>query len=637
MINISLPDGSKRSFQDDQTYFDVAKDIGSGLAKAALAAKINGKVVDLHKELEEDGELSIITKSSEEALEIIRHTTAHVLAMAVQKLWPGTQVTIGPVIENGFYYDFAFLDDVKIGESDFAAIEKEMKNIIKKNHQVIRKVVSREEAIKIFSDLKEEYKVELIRELPEGEDISIYGMEEWFDLCRGPHVPSTSKLGAFKLMRISGSYWRGDEKKAMLTRIYGTAWKTKDELNHHLEMLEEAKKRDHRILGKQLDLFSFQPAAPANAFFHPKGAYVYNKLKDYMRKSNERFGFSELDTPLIMDVEMWKKSGHYENYRENMYFTNIDDREAAIKPMNCPGHCLVFGSKRRSYRDLPVRFSEFGRVHRHERSGVTHGLFRVRTFVQDDAHVFCTEDQISDEITKILEQIDETYKNLGFENFKMELSTRPEKSIGSDEVWQKAEAALESTLKKSGKEYRLNPGDGAFYGPKIDFHLIDSLGRSWQCGTVQLDFSMPVRFDLEYQDSNDQRQNPVMIHRAVLGSLERFMGIFIEHYAGKFPLWCTPEQVRVINISDKQLDYANEVVDQLKAQSIRVELDSRNEKLGFKIREAQIQKVPYMIVIGEKERESKTVSPRFRDGSQENEISIEQFYKSIQQKVADFI
>lgn len=615
-VKVRLPDGSERQYEAGTTFAEVAQSIGAGLAKAALAVKANGKERDMFMPITQDVDLEILTNKSAGGLDVIRHSTAHILAMAVQKLWPGTQVTIGPVIENGFFYDFAFPEGVKINDKDLERIEKEMEAIVKADHKVHREVVTREDAVKRFEKLGETFKVEIVSELPKDDEVTIYGMGDWFDLCRGPHIPSTGKAGAFKLTALAGAYWRGDEKKAMLTRIYGTAWANKKELDEYLARVEEAKKRDHRVVGKQLGLFSFHKEAPANAFFHPAGTTLYNNLMSFIRRSNRNFGFTEVNTPLVMNVDLWHKSGHYDNYRDNMYFTQVDETEAAIKPMNCPGHCLVYSSGRHSYRELPIRLSEFGRVHRHERSGVTHGLFRVRTFVQDDAHVFCTVEQIQEEVKRVLAQIDEAYSALGFTRYRMELSTRPEKSLGSDEVWATAEEALKTALESSGRQYKLNPGDGAFYGPKIDFHLIDSLERSWQCGTVQLDFSMPSRFGLEYVSSDDTTKTPVMIHRAVLGSLERFMGIFIEHYAGHFPLWASPAQVRLVNITKEQEPYATEVEATLKAAGVRVETDFRNEKLGFKIREAQIAKVPYMVVIGDKEKDSHTVSPRHWDGKQ---------------------
>lgn len=634
-VTVKLPDGSERSYSKGVSFADVAGSIGPGLAKAALAVRVGDQILDVTRTLDTDAEVNFVTGKTDEGLEVIRHSCAHVLAMAVQKLWPGTQVTIGPVVEDGFYYDFAFPEKVKISEKDFEKIEAEMSKIVKAGFEVEREVWDRDEAIKKFRDMGEIYKAEIIEDLPADETITVYKMSDWFDLCRGPHVPTTAKIPAFKLLKIAGAYWRGDEKNQMLTRIYGTAWANKQDLKDYLHRLEEAKKRDHRILGKQLDLFSFHNEAPANPFFHAKGTALYNNLVSYMRASNKTFGFNEVGTPLIMNVDMWHKSGHYDNYRENMYFTQIDENEAAVKPMNCPGHCLIYGSTRHSYRDLPLRMSEFGRVHRHERSGVTHGLFRVRSFVQDDAHIFCTPEQILEEIKGVLNQIDTVYKDLGFEEYRMELSTRPEKSIGSDEVWEKAESALKEALEQTGREYVLNPGDGAFYGPKIDFHLIDSLKRSWQCGTVQLDFSMPVRFELEYQDSDDQAQNPVMIHRAVLGSVERFLGIFIEHFAGHFPLWAAPVQTKLITISDKQHDYARDVAKKLAEAGIRVETDLRKEKLGYKIREAQMAKVPYQVVIGDKEVDTKTLSPRHSSGKQVEALSVDAFIKLVQEECGD--
>jgi threonyl-tRNA synthetase len=628
-VKIRLPDGSERQHPQGVTFADVAMGIGPGLAKAALAAKANGHIVDLSAKATGDTALEIITGKSAEGLEVIRHSTAHVLAMAVQKLWPGTQVTIGPVIENGFFYDFAFPEGVKIGEDDLPKIEAEMAAIVKADHRVTRSVLSRDEAVDRFTRIGEKYKVEIIKELPAGEPITVYSMGDWYDLCRGPHVPSSGRLGAFKLMSLAGAYWRGDEKNAMLTRVYGTAWPSKKELDEYLARLEEEKKRDHRVIGKQMGLFSFHKEAPANAFFHPPGASVYNSLMNFVRRSNKKYGFQEVNTPLIMNVELWHKSGHYENYRENMYFTQVDDNEAAVKPMNCPGHCLVYGSTRHSYRELPLRLSEFGRVHRHERSGVTHGLFRVRTFVQDDAHVFCAPEQINTEVVRVLNQIDEAYKALGFQSYRMELSTRPAKSIGSDEIWAMAEKSLKEALESTGRPYKLNPGDGAFYGPKIDFHLIDCLGRSWQCGTCQLDFSMPARFGLEYIGADDKAVHPVMIHRAVLGSLERFLGIFIEQFAGHFPVWAAPVQARLINITDDQIDFCEQAAKTLRGIGMRVETDTRYEKLGFKVREAQLAKVPYMLVVGGKEKDSGTVSPRLKDGTQMPSMTVEAFAEHV--------
>ena len=618
MVNITLPDGAQKSYDNAVSGLEVAKSISPKLAKQAVAITFNEEVKDLSFNIETDGNVSILTKNDEASLEIIRHSTAHLMAFAVQNLWKGTQVTIGPVIKDGFYYDFDFPEDVKITDADLPKIEKEMRKILKKAQPFVRRTVTRDSAVELFKGIGEDYKVEVLASIPEDEALTLYDIGEgWFDLCRGPHVASTKFLGAFKLTHIAGAFWRGDEKNKQLTRVYGTAWATEEQLKDHLHRLEEAKKRDHRVLGKQLDLFSFHEETPANPFFHPKGKFIYNQLESYVREVNTKYGFDEVSTPLVMNVDLWHKSGHYDNYKENMYFTQVDDREAAIKPMNCPGHCLVYKTGKKSYRNLPVRMAEFGRVHRHERSGATHGLFRVRTFIQDDAHVFCTPDQIHEELQSVLNQIFEVYNHLGFKDVKLELSTRPEKSIGSDEIWEKAEKALEEVLTASGKEWQLNPGDGAFYGPKIDCHLVDSIGRTWQCGTVQLDFSMPERFNLEYTGADDNSHHPVMIHRAVLGSLERFFGILIENYAGHFPLWLAPEQVRIVPVKDAHKAYAEEIVAMLKAKGFRATIDERNERLGFKIREAQMQKIPYMAVVGDKEVESKTISARKAKGGEE--------------------
>ena len=630
MVKVTFPDGNVKEYDSGITGMEIAKGISPKLAKTAIALKTGETITDLMTPLTTDTDINILGKGDEDALDVIRHSTAHLLAFAVQNLWPGTQVTIGPVIKDGFYYDFKFKDDVKLSEKDLPAIEKEMRKLLKTNHPFTRRIVSRNEAIEIFKGMGELFKCEVIEGIPEDEEVSIYDLGEgWFDLCAGPHVPSSKFLGVFKLTHIAGAYWRGDENRDQLTRIYGTAWANQEQLDTHLFRLEEAKKRDHRVLGKKLNLFSFHEEAPANAFFHPRGTVLYNQLQNYMRKSNLEAGFQEIGTPLVMNVDLWHKSGHYDNYKENMYFTNVDEHEAAIKPMNCPGHCLVFKSNRHSYRELPLRFSEFGRVHRHEPSGATHGLFRVRTFIQDDAHIFCTPDQIHEEIRGVLGQIDKVYSHMGFEKVRLELSTRPEKSIGSEEVWETAEKALQSVLEESGKEWQLNPGDGAFYGPKIDCHLIDSLGRSWQCGTVQLDFSMPERFGLEYMGSDDKKHTPVMIHRAVLGSIERFLGIMIEHFAGRFPIWLAPEQVKIVPIGDRHLEYAKEVTAALLSQGMRVKMDGRNERLNFKIREAQMEQVPYMVVIGDNEVENKTLSPRKVTGEQLDALSLDSFAKQL--------
>jgi len=607
-IQITYPDGRTEAVPSGIRAFEIAQSISPQFEKQLIAVKVNDKVVDLAFALTEDASVNFLKRSDEEAHDILLHSTSHIMAQAVKRLYPDVKVTIGPSIENGFYYDFDI--DKPFTDDQLAAIEAEMQKVIDEDLTVTRLELSREEAIKRFEAMNETYKVEIIEALPDGEVISAYEQGEFIDLCRGPHLPSTKRAGAFKLLNVAGAYWRGDEKNRMLSRIYGTAFHDKKALKKYLNLLEEAKKRDHRRLGKELNWFSFHDDAPANAFFHAKGATIYNGIMDYVRESNRRHNYEEVNTPLIMSAEMWKRSGHYDNYRENMYFTSIDDRDFAVKPMNCPGHTLVYGDVPRSYRDLPVKMSEFGRVHRHEKSGVTHGLFRVRTFIQDDAHVFCTEDQIHAEVDDILDQVYEVYSVFGFENVHVELSTKPEKAIGSQEVWDKAEAALEAVLKQRGIDFQLNPGDGAFYGPKIDFHIKDSLNRSWQCGTVQVDFSMPARFGLVYTGDDGQDHQPVMIHRAIVGSLERFMGILIEHYAARMPVWLAPVQVKVIPIADRHEDYAREVVTKLKAAGIRVEANWRNDKIGQKIRQAELEKVPYMFILGDREVEEKQVSVR---------------------------
>lgn len=624
-VKATLPDGSVRSYRKGTSFAEIAAQIGPGLAKDALAVKVGDKLLDINERLTIDAPLEFITERSAQGVDVIRHSTAHVLAMAVQKLWPGTQVTIGPVIEHGFFYDFAFPDGVKITDADLPKIEETMLEIVRANYTVTREVVVRQEILDRFEKMGERFKTEIIRDLPNETPVSIYKMGNWFDLCVGPHVPRTSALGAFKLTHIAGSYWRGDEKNARLTRIYGTAWATKKDLEEHLARIEEAKKRDHRALGKQLDLFSFHVESPANPFFHPKGMLLYNLLMAYIRRNNQRHGFEEVGAPLILNVDLWKKSGHYEFYRENMYFTQVDETEAAVKPMNCPGHCLIYSNQKHSYRELPLRFSEFGRVHRHERSGVTHGLFRVRSFVQDDGHVFCMPEQIGAEVFNFMEQIREIYSGLSFNEYRVKLATKPAKAIGSDEIWERAESELHQALKSAKVEYQIAPGEGAFYGPKVEIHLIDSLGRSWQCGTVQLDFSMPSRFGLEFTGKDDKPHTPVMLHRAVLGSMERFLGILIEHFAGHFPIWIAPVQVRVISITEAQIDYCKGVLRELLEAGIRADLDLRGEKLGYKIREAQMAKIPYMIVIGDKEMHSTSISPRSRDGVQHEAMSTGEF------------
>lgn len=607
-ITVKYPDGKTEVVPSGLSVAELAARINPGFLNQLIAAKVDGQLVDLAYPLEHDADVVFIRPDSDEGHDVLLHSTAHLMAQAVKRLFPATKVTIGPAIENGFYYDFdrpePFTDD------DLVAIEAEMSQIVKENFPVHRQEMSRDEAIALFAAMGEDFKVEIISEIPDDATISLYRQGEFVDLCRGPHIPSTGKAGAFKLLSVAGAYWRGDEHNKMLSRIYGTAFSSSKDLKKYLNMLEEAKRRDHRKLGKELNLFSFHEEAPANVFFHPKGATVYNLIKETVSESNHTYGYEEVNTPLIMNVSLWHQSGHYDNYRENMYFTKVDDKDFAVKPMNCPGHLLIFKSTPRSYRDLPVRMSEFGRVHRHERSGVTHGLFRVRTFVQDDAHIFCTEDQIHREVGLTLEQIFAIYKTFGFEDVRVELSTRPEKSIGSLEVWEKSESALKSVLDDKGISFQINPGDGAFYGPKIDFHIKDSLGRSWQCGTVQLDFSMPERLGISYTGEDGLDHTPVMIHRAVVGSLERFMGILIEHHAGSFPLWLAPIQVKLIPIADRHFDYTDQLAAEFTEAGIRVEVNRKNDKIGQKIRQAEMEKVPVMVIIGDKEIENRQVSVR---------------------------
>jgi threonyl-tRNA synthetase len=622
-MQVELPDGSKREVPDGATVADVAASIGRRLAKDAVAGKVNGKVVDLSVPVPDGAQIQIITPKSDEGRDTIRHSTAHLMAMAVQELYPGTQVTIGPVIEHGFFYDFG--TDRAFSEEDLRRIEEKMAELAQRDLPIRREEWSRDEAIKTFGELGEKYKVEIIQGIPGDEPLSVYRQGEWFDLCRGPHVPSTGKLGAFKLLSVAGAYWRGDERNAMLQRIYGTAWADKEELEKHLQQMEQARARDHRKLGKELELFTFSHFAPSMPIFLPKGAVIYNALVDFVREYYRRDGYSEVVTPLVWDTEIFKISGHYDNYRENMFFSEIEEREYGVKPMNCPGHTQIYAMQRRSYRDLPLRIADFARLHRYERSGVTSGLVRVRSFAQDDAHLFITPDQIEAEIDRELRLIKEMYDVFGFAEVRIQLSTRPPKRIGSDENWDIAEAALEAALKKNGLKYQINAGDGAFYGPKLDFQVTDAIGRPWQLGTIQLDYGQPERFKLEYIGADNAEHRPVMIHRAILGSLERFIGIIIEHFAGSFPLWLAPVQAMVLPLSEKFLDYGREVNAKLKAAGLRVETDESNEKLGAKIRKAQMDKVPYMLVVGEKEASSGTVAVRRRSGGDQGTMSIEDF------------
>ena len=612
MVNVTLPDGSVRPFEGPVTVAQVASSIGAGLAKAALAGKVDGKLVDTSHLIDADAQLAIVTAKDAEALDLIRHDAAHIMAQAVQELYPGTQVTIGPAIEDGFYYDFARAEPFT--PDDLVAIEKRMDEIVKRDLPIQREVWDREEAMKVFADLGETYKVQIIDEvIPQGEELSIYRQGDWFDVCRGPHLPSTGKLPrAFKLMKLAGAYWRGDSKNAMLQRIYGTAWAKKEDLEAYQHRLEEAEKRDHRRLAKQLDLLHMQDEAPGMVFWHPKGWIVWQQIEQYMRQKFVEYGYQEVRTPAVMDRSMWEKSGHWENYHENMFTTASENRDYAVKPMNCPGHVQIFNSGLHSYRDLPLRLAEFGSCHRNEPSGALHGIMRVRGFTQDDAHIFCTEDQIEQEVADFIVMLQKVYADFGFNDVLVKLSTRPEKRVGSDESWDKAEAALAAALDKNGLAYDLQPGEGAFYGPKIEFTLKDTLGRLWQCGTIQLDFNLPVRLGAEFVDEDNSRKPPVMLHRAILGSMERFIGILIEHHAGNFPLWLAPVQVMVMNISERQADYAQKVTRALREAGIRAVSDLSNNKITYKIREHSLQKLPYLVVVGDKEMETGAVSVRAR-------------------------
>jgi threonyl-tRNA synthetase len=610
---ITLPDGSQRQFDRAISVAEVAASIGPGLAKAALAGKVDGKLVDTSALIDHDAALEVVTDKDPDGLEIIRHSTAHLLANAVQELFPDAQVTIGPVIEDGFYYDFAYKRP--FSTEDLSAIEKRMAEISAKDLPVHRRVLPRDEAVAHFKKIGEHYKAEIIGAIPAGESISLYGQGDWEDLCRGPHVPSTGKLKAFKLMKVAGAYWRGDSRNEMLQRIYGTAWASEKQLKEYLTRLEEAEKRDHRRIGKELDLFHLQEEAPGAVFWHPKGWALFQQLIAYMRERQTAAGFQEVNTPEIMDRELWVKSGHVETFGENMYMTHTpDDRTFAIKPMNCPGHIQVFRQGLRSYRELPLRLAEFGKVHRYEPSGALHGLMRVRAFTQDDAHIFCTPDQITAEAVKVTELILSIYRDFGFDDVRIKFSDRPPKRVGSDEIWDKAEAALRQAAAAAGIETTLNPGEGAFYGPKLEFVLRDAIGRDWQCGTLQVDFNMPVRLGAAYIGEDSQKHTPVMLHRAMFGSLERFIGILIEHHAGKLPTWLSPVQVMVIGITEKQEKYCLEVAENLKNQGLRVETDLRNESLKFKIREHTLKRIPYLLIAGDREVEGRTLAVRTRGG-----------------------
>jgi threonyl-tRNA synthetase len=627
MIKITLPDGSVRSFDNAVTVAEVAASIGAGLARAALAGKVDGKLVDTSFRIERDAQLAIVTDKDAEGIEVVRHSTAHLLAYAVKELFPEAQVTIGPVIDNGFFYDFSYKRPFT--PDDLAKIEQRMGDLARKDFPVVREVWARDKAVAFFKSIGEHYKAEIIASIPADQDVSLYREGDFIDLCRGPHVPSTGKLKVFKLMKLAGAYWRGDSKNEMLQRIYGTAWAKKEELDAYLHLLEEAEKRDHRKLGRQLDLFHLQDEAPGMVFWHPKGWVIWQEVEQYMRRLLDRHGYQEVRTPQMMDRVLWERSGHWENYAEHMFTTKAEERDYAVKPMNCPGHVQIFNQGIKSYRDLPLRLAEFGSCHRNEPSGALHGIMRVRGFVQDDAHIFCTEEQILSESVDFIDLLRKVYADFGFNDILVKLSTRPEKRIGSDATWDRAEAALAQALDTRNLHYDLQPGEGAFYGPKIEFSLKDCLNRVWQCGTLQLDFSLPGRLGAEYVAEDNSRRQPVMLHRAILGSMERFIGILIEHHAGAFPLWLAPLQAVVMNISEHQADYAGEVAQKLQAAGLRAVADLRNEKISYKIREHSLQKLPYQVVVGDKEKASGLVAVRARGGQDLGQMSIETFVERL--------
>ena len=636
MLQITLPDGSQRAYPAPVTVAEVAASIGAGLAKAALAGKVDGKVVDTSYQITQDSALSILTAKDPEGLEVIRHSTAHLLAYAVKELFPEAQVTIGPVIENGFYYDFSYKRPFT--PDDLAAIEKRMAELAAKDEPVVRRVLPRDEAVAYFKGLGEHYKAEIIASIPSNEDVSLYREGSFEDLCRGPHVPSTGKLKHFKLMKVAGAYWRGDHRNEMLQRVYGTAWASKDELQQYLRMLEEAEKRDHRKLGRELDLFHIDEHSPGTVFWHPKGWTLWQEVEQYMRRVYRDNGYQEVKGPQILDKTLWEKTGHWDKYRENMFITESEKRDYALKPMNCPGHILIFKQGIKSYRDLPLRYGEFGQCHRNEPTGGLHGIMRVRGFTQDDGHIFCTEDQIQSEVLAFTQLLQRVYKDFGYTDIIYKVATRPEARIGSDEIWDKAEAALIHSLEASGCVYEISPGEGAFYGPKIEYTLKDAIGRQWQCGTIQVDFSMPVRLDAEFVGEDGNRHRPVMLHRAIVGSLERFIGIMIEQHAGALPVWLAPVQVAVLNITDAQADYCREIAAKLhKAlpnQSLRVVTDLRNEKITYKIREHALQKLPYILVAGDKEKAAGAVAVRARGNKDLGVMSVDAFVELIAQDIA---
>ena len=632
MVQITLPDGSQRQFDGPVTVAEVVQSIGSGLAKAALGGKVDDRLVDTSYPIAQDARLSIITAKDPEGLEMIRHSTAHLLAYAVKELFPDAQVTIGPVIENGFYYDFSYKRPFT--PDDLAAIEKKMSELAAKDEPVVRRVLPRDAAVEYFKGMGEAYKAELIASIPTNEDVSLYREGAFEDLCRGPHVPSTGKLKHFKLMKVAGAYWRGDHRNEMLQRVYGTAWASKEELKAYLTMLEEAEKRDHRKLGKELDLFHIDEHSPGTVFWHPKGWTLWQEVEQYMRRVYRDNGYHEVKGPQLLDKTLWEKTGHWDKYRENMFITESEKRDYALKPMNCPGHIMIFKQGVKSYRDLPLRYGEFGACHRNEPTGGLHGIMRVRAFTQDDGHIFCTEDQILSECVDFTALLQKVYKDFGFTDIIYKVATRPEARIGSDEVWDKAEQALMESLRATGSEFTIAVGDGAFYGPKIEYTLKDALGRHWQCGTIQVDFSMPQRLNAEYVADTSERKHPVMLHRAILGSLERFIGILIEQHAGALPVWLAPEQVVVLNITDAQADYAQEIAKTLQKQGLRVQLDLRNEKITYKIREHSMQKVPYFIVVGDKEKADGTIAVRARGNQNLGVMSLDDFSQKISQDIA---
>ncbi len=631
MVTITLPDGSQRAFEAPVTVAELAASIGAGLAKAALAGRVDGKLVDTSHCIEADAKVSIVTERDAEGLEVIRHSSAHLLAYAVKELFPEAQVTIGPVIENGFYYDFSY--HRPFTPEDLVAIEAKMVELARRDEPVTRELMERDAAVGYFKSIGEHYKAELIAAIPAGDPISLYREGNFVDLCRGPHVPSTGRLKVFKLMKLAGAYWRGDSKNEMLQRIYGTAWARKDDQDAYLHMLEEAERRDHRRLGRELDLFHLQDNAPGMVFWHPRGWVLWQQVEQYMRRVYQDNGYQEIRCPQILDRALWEKSGHWENYQEHMFTTSSENRDYAVKPMNCPGHVQVYNSALRSYRELPLRYGEFGSCHRNEPSGALHGIMRLRGFVQDDGHIFCTEDQILDECVAYTALLRQVYADFGFENILYKVATRPDKRVGSDALWDQAEEALMESMRRSGCEFTVSPGEGAFYGPKIEYTLKDALGRPWQCGTMQVDFTMPERLGAEYVAEDNSRRHPVMLHRAIVGSMERFLGILIENYAGAMPIWLAPVQVAVLTISEGQDEYARSVAQTLKKQGFRVQADLRNEKINYKIREHSLQKLPYLLVVGDKERETGQVAVRARGGANLGVTTLEAFIERIAEDV----